>query len=69
MLLCVALRATRGNFKLKTYKHLFERISSFENLYIAYLRARKGKRFKPDVDRFTPRCIIFTEVMTVLILI
>jgi len=28
-------------------------VVSFENLYIAYLRASKGKRFKPDVDRFS----------------
>jgi len=38
---------------LKSYKHLFERVCSFENLYIAYLRAGKGKRFKPDVDKFS----------------
>jgi len=55
MLLCVAFGQRAiffGIIKLKTYKHLFERVCSFENLYIAYLRASKGKRFKPDVDRF-----------------
>lgn len=38
---------------MKTYKHLFDKVSSFENLYMAYLKARKGKRFKPDVDDFS----------------
>jgi len=37
------------NSEMKSYKHLFERVCTFENLHEAYLRARKGKRFKPDV--------------------
>ena len=37
---------------MKTYKHLFERIVSFENLLAAYKTFRKGKRFKKDVLKF-----------------
>ena len=35
---------------------LFERIISFENIYEAYLEARKGKRFRNEVLRFTHDC-------------
>lgn len=28
---------------MKTYKHLYEEITSFENLYLSYRRARRGK--------------------------
>jgi len=42
-----------GDTKTKTYKHLFEKVCSFDNLYTAYIKARKGKRFKPDVDNFS----------------
>lgn len=38
---------------MKTYKNLFDSVCSFENLYIAYLRAVKGKRITPDIDRFS----------------
>jgi len=38
---------------VKTYKNLFDSVCSFENLYIAYLRAVKGKRITPDIDRFS----------------
>jgi retron-type reverse transcriptase len=37
---------------MKTYKHLYERIVSFENLLAAYKTFRKGKRFKQDVLKF-----------------
>ena len=37
---------------MKTYKHLFERVVSFENLLAAYKTFRKGKRFKDDVLKF-----------------
>lgn len=40
-------------FMPKTYKHLFTKVHDFENLYHAYERARKGKRTRPDVVRFT----------------
>lgn len=46
-------RRRRRDLKMKTYKHLFEQVCAFDNLYMAYLRARKGKRFKPDVDSFS----------------
>ena len=37
---------------MKTYKHLYPRLCEFENLYTAFLRARKGKRSRPDVAAF-----------------
>ncbi len=38
---------------MKRVGMLFERIASFENLYEAYVKARKGKRHRPSVDRFS----------------
>ncbi len=35
-----------------TYKHLYERIMAFENLYLAFRKARRGKRGHPDVATF-----------------
>lgn len=32
---------------MKTYRHLYSKLCSFENLFVAYRRARKGKRGKP----------------------
>ena len=43
----------RRNNMAKTYKHLYSRIASFENLHTAYLKARGNKRFKPDVLEFS----------------
>ena len=37
---------------MKTYKHLYEKIVSFENLLAAYKTFRRGKRFKDDVLKF-----------------
>jgi len=37
----------------KTYKNLYSRIADFENLHAAYLKARRGKRFKPGVLEFS----------------
>lgn len=34
---------------MKTYRHLYPQVWSFENLYLAYRRARKGKRHKASV--------------------
>lgn len=34
---------------MKTYNYLFEQIYQFENLYKAYLRARRGKRNRKEV--------------------
>lgn len=38
---------------MKTYKNLFEKVHNFENLYEAYKKARRGKRYRPDVNAFT----------------
>jgi len=37
---------------MKTYKQLYPQICTFENLYLAFRRARKGKRSKPAVAAF-----------------
>lgn len=31
---------------MRTYKHLFQQVCSFDNLLTAYYKARKGKRGK-----------------------
>jgi len=41
-----------GGCVTKSYRHLFEKIYNFENLYRAYLTARRGKRRSDDVLRF-----------------
>jgi retron-type reverse transcriptase len=33
-------------------KNLYEKIYSFENLHLAYLKARKGKRYKDEILKF-----------------
>ena len=38
---------------MKRIKNIYESIYSFDNLFEAYLSARKGKRFRQDVLRFT----------------
>lgn len=40
------------SLKMKTYKHLFAQITSFENLYLAAHQAAKGKREKFSVMDF-----------------
>ena len=37
---------------MKTYKHLYPEIASFDNLYLAFKAARKGKRSRPDIAEF-----------------
>jgi RNA-directed DNA polymerase len=37
---------------MKTYKHLYPTIVSFENLYLAYRAAARGKRGQPNVAAF-----------------
>ncbi|MFA6897717.1 MAG: reverse transcriptase/maturase family protein [Patescibacteria group bacterium] len=37
---------------MKTYKNLYGEICSFENLYSAYLKARKGKRYRNEILEF-----------------
>ena len=36
----------------KTYSNLFDKIISFENLYLAYCEARRGRRYRGDVLQF-----------------
>ena len=37
---------------MKTYKHLYPQITSYENLRLAFKAARKGKRAREDVATF-----------------
>ena len=37
---------------MKTHKHLYPKITSFDNLYLAFKAARKGKRARPDIAEF-----------------
>lgn len=37
---------------MKTFKHLYPRICAFENLELAFRKARRGKRGRPDVAAF-----------------
>jgi hypothetical protein len=34
---------------MKTFKHLYPTITSFDNLLLAFRKARRGKRGRPDV--------------------
>lgn len=36
----------------RTHNNLFEQITSFDNLWAAYLDARRGKRYRPEVAQF-----------------
>ncbi len=40
---------------MKKAKNLFDKVCDFENLYISYLNARKGKRYRKEVLGFTYR--------------
>ncbi len=51
------MRAGRAkNFRkeeaLKTHKHLYPQITTFDNFYQAFRAARKGRRSRPDVAEF-----------------
>lgn len=37
---------------MKTYRNLYPRIHAFENLHLAFVKARRGKRSRPDVAAF-----------------
>ncbi|MEN4040867.1 MAG: hypothetical protein ROW39_00875 [Anaerolineaceae bacterium] len=37
---------------MKTFKNLYPQITAFENLYLAFKRAARGKRSKPAVAEF-----------------
>ena len=38
--------------RLKTYRHLYPRIWAWDNLHLAYRKARKGKRGKRPAAEF-----------------
>ena len=38
---------------MKTCKNLFDKICSFENLQLAYLKARKCKRYRSEILKFS----------------
>ena len=38
---------------MKTYKNLYPQITTFENVFSAYLKARKGKRYRDYTLEFT----------------
>ncbi len=38
---------------MKSYNNLFDKICSFENLYIAYLKARRCKRYRREILKFS----------------
>lgn len=40
---------------MKTYNNLYPRIYDFENLYSAFLKARRNKRYRPEVLKFTAK--------------
>jgi retron-type reverse transcriptase len=37
---------------VKTYRHLYAQVWDYENLYLAYRKARRGKRTKPGAAAF-----------------
>ena len=55
----VGLNAERGtdlkrkNFMTKTYNNIWPEITGWDNLYNAFVAAKKGKRYKPGTLRFT----------------
>jgi len=42
----------KGELNVKTYKKLYPSICDFENIYLAYRKARRGKRGKPPAASF-----------------
>jgi hypothetical protein len=36
---------------MKTYKHLYPALTDFDALYAAWRRARRGKRYKANIQR------------------
>ena len=38
---------------MKTIKHIKERVTDYDNLYKAYIKARRCKRFRPEVLEFS----------------
>jgi len=46
------LREAGWRWAIKTYKNLYPQVWAWDNLYLAYRKARKGKRSRPDVAAF-----------------
>ena len=38
---------------MKSIKHIKEKVTDYDNLYKAYLKARRSKRFRPEVLEFS----------------
>ena len=38
---------------MKTHRNLYPLVYAFNNLYLAYMKARRGKRYKPEVLQFS----------------
>ncbi len=38
---------------MKSIKHLKEKVTDFQNLYQSYLKARKNKRYRDEVLKYT----------------
>jgi len=43
---------------MKTYKNLYPQIVDFENLYRAWRKARRGKRYKPTAAAFEQNLVV-----------
>ena len=46
---------------MKTYKNLYSEICSFENLYLAFIKAKRRKRYKKGVGEQEKKSIIDRE--------
>ena len=46
-------RSVPSGLSMKTYRNLYPLIYAFNNLYLAYVKARRGKRYKAEVLRFS----------------
>jgi len=42
---------------MKTYRNLYDNLWSFENLYEAWRKARKGKRYREQAAALTTRAV------------
>ncbi len=46
-------RSVPSGLSMKTRRNLYPLIYAFNNLYLAYVKARRGKRYKPEVLQFS----------------
>jgi retron-type reverse transcriptase len=49
---CFKMAPSIRGFGMKTYRHLFDKLCSYENLLLAFQKARKRKTLKPYVIEF-----------------